>query len=1288
MAPTITNHPPQPPPSGIPDRASSADNSIRTRQPFKPDSKTTQCHKRGKVLRNIATLLDLEDWIDSDVPVTEALRHLAKSGRVIVLIDQLDSLAELMDQYSERLAALMRFTDSLRDCENLCVLVSCRDFEYRNDVRFNTLDAKEVRLTDLTWPQVEPLFVGRGLDTSGWSDDVRNVLRTPQHFALFLKHLANGNDAPLFTTYQGLLNRVISERIEETHGAGTVEAAEHIASTMAKEEELWLGRDRFTQEYAEELPRLEESGFLVRSDNGMSIAFRHQTLFEFLRARAFLRAQESLAEFTIDQRQQSLFVRPILWNALHFLRESDIAAYRNQFAALWTRSELRRHVRFLLLDFLGKQANPDDREAGWLFSLLDEAQYRRRIFQATARSPGWFARLEARLPEFMTADAKEAWEVTPILIRAVSFDPQRVLALIRAHWVVDERYLACAFAVLQNLQTWDDQTAETVIRLADHAPLDTFRIGNIAKKMSEVRPDLACRVIVRYLHARLARIDEQFGMGAANELPVASHSSHDQESSDNRLRLREYQRLIDNNSDWHNIEAISSASPRTFVKEIWPWLVELFNRFDRQEVDYLVRYRTHSSLAFVWESSEQQPFQRAIRSAVREFAETNTGEFLKFVNQHKDADLAVLHLLLALGLERIAGRHARDVLNYLLEDARRFAIGDMSNEHRYSQALISAMAPSLSADEALHLESAILNWGPYRSIPAGEDAQTRLKRRKWIRQRRLRLLRAIPIDRLSSAAQQRMREEERAFPGTADNDRSFGGGLIRSPMSAEQMARATDDHLLALFDELHDGTGWEHPRRRHTDYLGGSVQASREFAKFAKNAPDRALRLIGRFEPGAMERPAGAALLALAEHSTPADVLLGRIRELDDRGFASEEFRLDVARCLGELAPRLQGLDDETCILLEGWIVEWRPDEDSATRDSNITPYQLRHENTDTDEPDLRSLLWDRGQSRVLPHGNYPVLHALMRGYLCRRPTEINSWLAVLERHLTRKENPTVWCEIASDLWRLVDAERTSAVKFLVSLFSSSPQVLCNTIGVSLVASVQSWLPPQQRAEISENWIAGDWEEGPQAAGEVMALHYCRNPDDEDARLQIEGLMHDIGRDQSITEKLQLGVAYTFVTAWAEPALKALATPRLVEFASMGSSTIDHALSGVFEKVDSLPTDGHTRELLEATLKRPPILTNAGHYLLKSLKAFLRHSWEPMLVYRVASALVTQKAGELGDIRTRWAADAGELADIALTLHRIPVTREQGLELFERLMVADSYDLEKRIEAIDRPAFP
>lgn len=1244
--------------------------------------------KADQLPRGTATLRGLEDWIDCNVPATIALRQLAKSGRVIVLIDQLDSLAELMDQHSERLASLLRFTDSLRDCENLCVLVSCRDFEYRNDVRFNTLDAQEVRLTPLSWPQVEPLFVTRGLETSGWSDDVRNVLCTPQHFALFLKHLENGNDTPLFTTYQGLLNRVISERIEETHGARAVEAAEHIAATMAEVEELWLGRNRFTQQYAEELERLEESGFLVRSENGMSIAFRHQTLFEFLRARAFLRTQQSLAEFTIDQKQQSLFVRPILWNALNFLRESDIAAYRSQFGALWTRRELRKHVRFLLLDFLGKQENPDDREAQWLFSLLDETQYRRRIFRATAHSPGWFERVEARLPEFMTTAPNEAWDVAPVLIGAVSFDPQRALALVQAHWVADERYLSCAFAVLQDLEAWDAHSADTVLRLADHAPLDTFRIGNIAKKISESRSNLACKVIVRYLHARIARIDQRLETEAPNGLLEARHGPHDQESSGNGLRQREYRQLIDNHSDWHGIEAISSASPRTFVEEIWPWLVELFNRLARQEVDYLVRYRADISLAFVWESSVQQPLQQAIRSALCLFAETNSSEFLRFVNQHKDTDLAVLHFLLALGLEKIAGHHAREVLEYLLEDARRFAIGDMSNEHRYSQALISAMTPSLCAEEALRLESAILKWEPYRSIPSGEDAQARLLRRKWVRQKRLRLLRAFPFDYLSSAAQKHLREEERAFPDTTDNDRSFGGGLVESPMSAEEMARATDDQVLELFDELHDGTEWEHPRLRFTDNLGGSVQASRAFAKFATNEPDRALRLIGRFQPGKTERPAGAALYALAKHSSPAEGLLRCIHELNDRGFASEEFRLNAARCIGELAPRLQGLDDETCILLECWITEWHPDTDSETRNGLDTSNQSRQEDTESDEREFGSILWGGERGRVLPHGNYPVLDALMRGYLCRRPKEINSWLAVLERHVIRKENPEVWCEIASGLGHLVDAERRRAVRFLESLFSSYPQVLCNPIGVSLVASVQSWLPDQHRAAILEYWVTGDWEEGPQAAGEVMALHYCHNPDDENARLQVEGLMHDTERDQLVTEKLRLGVAYTFVTAWAEPALRALATPRLVEFASMASSAIDHALSGAFERADTLPTDGHTRELLEAMLQRPSTLIKAGNYLLKSLKAFLRNGWEPKLVYRVANALATENADELGDIRTRWAADAGDLADIALTLHRIPETKQQGLELFERLMAADAYDLGKRIEAIDRPAFP
>ena len=170
-----------------------------------------------------------------------------------------------------------------------------------------------------------PFLTARGLQTDGWSEEVRDVLRTPQHLLMFLEHLTGRQIIPGFTTYQGLLDRIIRERLQNTFGFGTVEAAESIAIEMAKEEELWLARGRFERKFGAELTNLEAAGFLVLSEDKLRIAFRHQTLFDFLRARAFVRDSQSLAEYVLSEKQASLFVRPVLWSALHYLRASDKA---------------------------------------------------------------------------------------------------------------------------------------------------------------------------------------------------------------------------------------------------------------------------------------------------------------------------------------------------------------------------------------------------------------------------------------------------------------------------------------------------------------------------------------------------------------------------------------------------------------------------------------------------------------------------------------------------------------------------------------------------------------------------------------------------------------------------------------------------------------------------------------------------------------------------------------------------------------------------------------------------
>ena len=1264
--------------------------------------------KADRVPRTVATLTELDAWIGCEIPVAEALRRLAATRRVVVLIDQLDALADLMDRHSQRLSALLRLVHAVRETPKLQVLVSCREFEFRNDVRLNTLKAEKVSLARPSWDRVLPLLTARRFDTGGWSEEVRNVLCTPQHLAMFIEHSAGGNDTPTFTTYQGLLDRVI-ERLRNAHGERVIRAAEHIAIQMAEEEELDLGRARFDSEFGDELQALEAEGVLNRSRNGLGVTFRHQTLFDHFRARAFLRNDRSLAEHVLEEKQESLFVRPVLWSALNYLRAGDKAVYRREFGALWTHDGLRPHLRYLLVAFLGQAASPDDQEALWLLPALERPELRVRALRAMAGNPGWFARMRGRLPSLMTAPPEEAWKAVPFLARAATFESGSVLDLVERHWAPHERYLPHGLAALRDLPAWDARSVDIACKLVDHAPADVFSIRQLASRISETNAVLAPKVIARYLYAKLDRVNAESASRPIEPMPDTSESELPGYFRD--AFIDRYERLIDGNLDWYDVDQLALRAPEAFIKEIWPWLADLFGRLAHPPHRLLNEYRAHHGLAFATEAGERGPLQDAIEAAVRGFAETSTEAFLDFVETNKHSDLMALHHLLALGLERIAEEHPDAVLAYLLEDRRRLVLGDICDAHRDSKALISAVAPALRHDDARRLENAIIEWQRYRETPTDEDAESRFKRRKWTREHRLRLLRAFPVDRLSPEGQRHLDEEARALPDTRDHDVSFSGvQTVESPMSAEQMAKAADDHILALFEELTDDTEWDHPRRRWRAFEGGSIQASRAFAEFAGNAPERALGIIRRFEVGTMERPAGAALAALGDSAVPPSILIGSIRKLDARGFASQEFRSDAARCLQGIARRADGLDDATCELLEGWITDWRPDVgdeavcaefeagwregalnwrpdvgDEAVRAGNERA-KISSEDGST-EARRESLLWGLGGFGILPGGNYPFLDALMTGYLLRKPEDANGWLAVLERHLGRDEDPEVWSALAVHLQHLARADRPHTIRFFGSLLDLQPEIFQAVSGARLVVAILHWIPDDLFGRITDHWIAGDWADGPQAAGEVSALKLCRRPDDPEARSRVEQFLMEGEYEPAIATGLRLGVVHTLVKAWCEPEVRTLATPLLVRLASAADGPVANALGSIFLKADPLPPDDHTRELLEALLNRPSIPSGGKEFLVRGLKGLLREGWNPLLVHAVADALARGGGSALRDIRTATPRIAGDLADIALTLHRIPETRTHGLDLFERLMGVEAYGLGERLETLDRPAF-
>src|SRR3546814_15972020 len=98
--------------------------------------------------------------------------------------------------------------------------------------------------------------------------------------------------------------------------------ASSVASQMAEEETLWLAASRFDDRLGS-LKRLEALGFIVRSENALSIAFSHQTVFDYVLARTFVRSTGLLSTYVLE-RQASLFVRAKVWSALNYLRAAEV----------------------------------------------------------------------------------------------------------------------------------------------------------------------------------------------------------------------------------------------------------------------------------------------------------------------------------------------------------------------------------------------------------------------------------------------------------------------------------------------------------------------------------------------------------------------------------------------------------------------------------------------------------------------------------------------------------------------------------------------------------------------------------------------------------------------------------------------------------------------------------------------------------------------------------------------------------------------------------------------------
>ena len=737
--------------------------------------------KADAIPRHVASAAQLDEFLSVPEPLDASLRRLAADQPVVLLIDQLDALADLMDQHGGRLNALLRLVAQVRGCPRLAVVLSCREFEFRHDARLTTLEAEAVTLQPVDWAEVEAVLRTRGLSPEGWHPEFREVLRVPQHLDIFLRYLADSNSQVPFTSYHGMLEEVFRRRVvlAGPEGGENVAALYAVARAMGEEEDLWVPAARFDAQAAA-VDRMEAAGFLHRE--GSRLGFRHQTLFDFVRARAFVAAGESVAAYALA-RQETIFARPTVWSALSYLRIADRAAYEREVQQVWEAQGVRPHLRSLLRDLMGRHMDPSDREAHRLMPLLTSPSTTARTLRAMIGSKGWFHRLLPRMPDLMADAGETGWVAATILRFMVNEEAPTVIGLMQRCWKDAGRHRQVTH-VLDDLRDWTPEALD--LATAVLPSMDSFSVVHLAGKMRQLSgPDMAGFI--------LARLEAVLAAAQAQPSPREAMKG-----------------FLQSSIDLYGLPEIMMRASGTFARVLWPWVARVVEHLASPPYcsgtyrpdggGMLTRFGNHDAGA-------ESRFGIAYAQVVAAWAGAEPEAFLEFAGAAVGSDLCALHCILAEGYVAVAADWPRAVLDYLAGDPRRLRLGDVTDSDHVTRRLISAAAAHLDGLGVQQLAAAIRALAFERELGRFELA-TQRDFIRWNRETRLRLLLCIPEATRSAELARFIEGEVRAVgvPAPEQGIRMVHGEAVR--MSGAAMRKAKDKDIIRFLRPHPDSSDW------------------------------------------------------------------------------------------------------------------------------------------------------------------------------------------------------------------------------------------------------------------------------------------------------------------------------------------------------------------------------------------------------------------------------------------------------------------------------------------------
>lgn len=1184
-------------------------------------------------------------WAEREVglgiPLIDAVKAAAANRKVVVIVDQLDALASLVDLTSDRLNDVIDFILQCARIPGVSIVCSCREFEYHRDTRFASLDAERIDLDLPKWDQIVVELKKAGIDNAEtWPQAFREILRTPQHLQIYLRRFKETGKSDVFGSYQAMLDDLWSRKLTTEKQRDFIY---RLAEYLVDKEALWAPSVQFESDGAI-VDQLVAEEIIQRL--GRQVGFRHQTLLEHAKARLFTKTGRSLCDYVLE-RLTAILVRPTLWAVLRYLREADPTKYREELDRLMA-SDLRLHIRYLLIDCLSQVGQPEDFEVVHMTDRLKEPDDRLRVLIAVRGREKWFrAMTSAVFPMVMSWKPHEQWPMVGVIADAWHFAREDCLRLVERYWFADPEKDGLTWQSLREIDHWDERTVGLICKVIRRTGSGEDRLWwaeDIVYRVSADAPKLAPQVFL----AVVARQGTSSADGAEppNTPTLTLHSQ------------------LDSANVWYKLPEVAAASPIDFLRATWTWFVETATRFHSScPSSVLNEYGGYLTALDCDDDDLSRPVTTAVLTAVVETAKADPTAFVKITRASRSIDNQPVQRVLARGFAVIASQHPEWAFDFLIEDQRRFMLEGFSDGESETRTLITAIASNWDKTGRKKLEKAILSWTQYRPGIEVEDCQ-----RQWDREARLRLLTAIPERLLSPEVALFVEKEKQELPEWNRQRRGGRSGFVREvpPLTREEMATAPDEKVLESLrgPQHHDRAtaewketddGWEQP--------GGAWAATTELAELAKTNRGRVLALLPKLMAEGNEAPAAHVLHALADTDLPTAEAFDLVRQLASFTPKSDGFRSDASYLLYKRCESQVGLPDDLCAILETWLVlPW----------STETPFaKSAGGETDTEEErNPTSVLWGyRGGIFLDADKSFFPLAAATNGYLMRAPADTERWLECVSRHLDRNIAEGTWLHYCSELRciRLKGCDPEKGVSVVLKLFDRYPNIKFSVEGCRLVANVSGLLPEDVLRSFLDDLLASGRFRDQQAFGELLTLIALRRDAHEWTRFLLEENLNEIASGVAGKEGMAVGIAFAAAHLWDESEARPEACQVLCRLIPVATGRIGEAIGTVFWTAEDFPADTHTDALLQAIGANSNMLSGGFvSDLIELMAELLPHSRRNVL--NVCQAIVKGRGAELTSISRELYLSGPHLVNIAMTLQRFADTRAEGLSLLEDLL--------------------